>query len=118
MATFIVMLAAGFLACGVVTTLLLSRLMGAKPNFSRVSSAFLASCVFSASVASAALFVLTRDPCGGRHPCEYAGFMEGGLVLLALWLVIYSISYVVLAVLIARYQAKRQTARRAAELRH
>ena len=107
MVTFIAIVAVVFLGSGLLTTLLLSRVMGARPNFPRVSSAFLASRGFGAGVATAVLFALTRNPCGGRQPCEYAGFMEGGLVLLALWLVIYSISYVALGVVIARYQAKR-----------
>ena len=107
MATFIAIVAVVFLVSGLLTTLLLSRVMGARPNFSRVSTAFLASCVFAAGVATAALFALTRNLCGGQQPCEYAGFMEGGLVLLALWLVIYSVSYIALGALIARYQAKR-----------
>jgi hypothetical protein len=107
MVTFIASFVVAFLASGVVTTLVMSRVMGARPNFSRVSAAFLLSCGFGAGVATAALFALTRNPCGGRQPCEYAGFMEGGLVLLALWLVIYSISYVAIGVVIARYQAKR-----------
>ena len=107
MLTFIAIALVVFLASGLVTTLVLSRVMGARPSLPRVSAAFLASCGFGAGVATAALFALPRNPCGGRQPCEYAGFMEGGLVLLALWLVIYSISYVVVGVLIARYQAKR-----------
>lgn len=107
MVTLIAIAAVVLLASGLVTTLVLSRVMCARPSVSRVSAAFLVSCAFGAGVATTALFALTRNPCGGRQPCEYAGFMEGGLVLLALWLLIYSISYVALGVLIARYQAKR-----------
>jgi hypothetical protein len=100
----------GFLACGAITTATISRVMNVRLTLWRVLSAFLVSFVVSACIASLAVFVSAQratDACPEKQSCEYGGLMEGGLMILLLWLAIYSVIYVAASFLVARYQGRR-----------
>lgn len=105
--TLLLIIVALFVSCGVIVTAAISRMMGVALSLPKILSGFFLSALAAGIVASAALTALVRFGCGEKKPCEYGGFMEGGIVLVGLWLVIYSIVYLAAALLVARHQAQR-----------
>jgi hypothetical protein len=81
--------------------------MGVALSLSRILSGFFLSMLAGGIIASVALTALVRAGCEDQQPCEYGSFVEGGVVLAALWLAIYSVVYLAAALVIARHQARR-----------
>jgi hypothetical protein len=96
-----------FIVCGAVTTVFITRAMRVSLTFGNVLASFLLSLVAGVLVASLAATIWANGVCAGQSPCEYAGFMEGGVVLVAVWLISYSLTYVVGGIVVARYQSRR-----------
>jgi hypothetical protein len=105
--TFIFIIVALFVSCGVIVTAAISRVMGVALSLSKILSGFFLSMLAAGMIASAALTALVRTGCARQRPCEYGGLLEGGIVLAALCLAVYSIVYMAAGLLIARHQARR-----------
>ena len=97
-----------FLACGLIATLTLSRLVGLALTVRGVLLKFLLSMVAGACIASAVIWVLSTAACQPSAPCEYGGFMEGGAVIALIWLVVYSVAYVLVGYMLARHRSRKQ----------
>ncbi len=97
-----------FLLCGIAVTLAVSRIVGLRMTFGRLLAALSLAVAVSAAIASAIIAILPRASCGGDVPCEHGGLFEGGLLVLGLWLIFYSLSYITTAFLIARHQLHAQ----------
>jgi len=94
------------LLCGPVVTLAMSRFVGLRITLRRFLVALASAIGVSAAVASALIAMLVRAGCAAEAPCEYAGLLEGGLFLLALWLLCYSLTYLIAAFFVARLQLR------------
>jgi hypothetical protein len=91
---------ATFVLCGALVTLIVSRFLRVELSVVRFLGAFLVAALLGVAVASMIIWALVRGEYGGF------GFMEGGLVIAMIWLVCYSITYLVSAVVVARIQSR------------
>jgi hypothetical protein len=105
--SFYAIVGAVFLVCGSIVTYAASRLLRAKLTIRRFTVALLAAMLLSGAVASGVVAALTRNACGSAEPCESAGVMEGGVVVVLLWLLCYSVIYLLVAFLIAYIQSRK-----------
>jgi len=110
--TFIAAIGALFLACGMLVTLVMSRIVGAPLKPIGFSLACLASLVLSSLTASLAVAALGPPSCSGENCAGSGGWglMDGGLALVAIWLFVYSVAYVVVALAFAKYQVHKSRA--------
>ncbi len=107
---FLAAIGALFITCGAFATFVVSLIVGAPLKFGKLSMAVLAALVSSGLAASVALAALSPTQCRGENCAggDGWGFMEGGLVLAAAWLIVYSVTYIAVAFAVARYQARAQ----------
>ncbi len=96
--------------CGSTVTVVVSRISRVKLTVGKFVLAIVVAAVIAGTIASLLIAALAKVGCMRDVPCEYAGFMEGGLFTSALWLLFYSIAYVVGAIVIARLQSQSQAA--------
>ena len=97
-----------FVVCGSAVTVVVSRISRVKLTVGKGVLSIAVTAVIAGTVASLLIAVLAKFGCTRGVPCEHAGFMEGGLLTGALWLLFYSIAYVVGAFVIARLQSQSQ----------
>jgi hypothetical protein len=95
-----------FLLSGTVVTLVMSRIVGLRMTFGRFLAALASAIAVSVAFASALIAILAKTSCGADKPCEYGGLFEGGLLVLGLWLVCYSLTYLIAAFFVARLQLR------------
>jgi hypothetical protein len=103
----LVVVIATFVLSGAFVILIVSRIMSVDFSFARFVGAFLGAAILSGAVASIVVLALARGTCEPGKPCEYAGFLEGGLFVAMIWLGCYSVTYIVSAIMIARVHARR-----------
>jgi hypothetical protein len=99
---------ATFVLGGALSTFIVSRIFRVELSIGRFVGAFLASAALGATVASIVDWTLLRSSCTSGQPCGYPGSNEGGGLIAAMILFIcYCVTYVVAAVLIARFHSRR-----------
>ena len=99
-----------FVVCGSAVTVVVSRISRVKLTVGKFVLSIVVTAVIAGAVASLLIAALAKVGCTRDMPCEYGGLMEGGLFTGALWLLLYSIAYVVGAFVIARLQSRSQAA--------
>ena len=96
-----------FLTCGLIATITFSRLAGLAITVRGVFVKLLLSMLAGICIASVAIWALSEAACQPKVPCEYGGFMEGGLAIAVIWLVVYSVAYGFVGYLLARHQSRK-----------
>ena len=99
-----------FAVCGSAVTVVVSRISRVKLTVGKFVLSIVVTAIIAGTIASLLIAALAEVGCTRDVPCEYAGFMEGGLFTGALWLLFYGIAYVVGAIVIARLQSQSQAA--------
>lgn len=98
----LVLVGALLLVLGVVTNVLTIRAAGGPLHPARLLMSVVSCIVLSTLAATGALRLILQMHCDASTPCDYAGPLEGGLTLSAVWLAFYVITYPIAAMLIAR----------------
>jgi hypothetical protein len=105
---FQVAVVATFVLGGALSTFFVSRIFRVELSIGRFLGSVLASTALGFAVASIIDWALLRSSCTSGEPCGYPGSNEGGGIIGAMILLIcYSITYMVAAVVIARFHSRR-----------